>query len=105
MRSVTVSVAGAGNSSVIPMDTYRNPFNVGMAVTVASGDIDAVVQHTFDNVFDATVTPVWFDHPVLANVAANTDGNYAFPVTAIRVQNYDTGTAKLTVVQAGMPGE
>ena len=105
MRPVVVSKTGTGSSSVVPLDHYQSPFNVGFGVVV-SGTVNYTVQHTFDDIFDATVTPVWFSHPTIASLAANADGNYAFPVRAVRVTvNSGSGTATMTVIQAGMPGK
>lgn len=105
MRPVVVSKTGTGSSSVVPLDHYQSPFNVGFGVVV-SGTVNYTVQHTFDDIFDASVTPVWFSHPTIASLAANADGNYAFPVRAVRVTvNSGSGTATMTVIQAGMPGK
>ena len=104
MRPIVLSKTGAGSSSIAPMDTYGNPFNVGMGVVI-SGTVNYTVQHTFDNVQDPDVTPVWFDHTSLYQLTLNADGNYAFPVTAIKLLvNSGAGTATLTLIQAGMPG-
>lgn len=105
MRPIVVSKTGTGSSSVIPMDVSANPFNVGLGVVV-SGTVNYTVQHTFDNVQDSAVTPTWFSHPSLASLATNADGNYAFPITAIKVLvNSGTGSATLTIIQAGQPGK
>jgi archaellum component FlaF (FlaF/FlaG flagellin family) len=73
---------------------------------VVSGTVNYTIQHTFDDIFDASVTPVWFNHPTIASLAVNADGNYAFPVRAIKVLvNSGAGTATLTAIQAGMPGK
>lgn len=105
MRSIVLSKTGAGSSSVAPLDTYRNPFNIGIGVVV-SGTVNYTIQHTFDDIQDPAVTPVWFNHPTLVNLVANADGNYAFPVKAIKVLvNSGAGTATATLIQAGMPGE
>ena len=104
MRATAVSITGTGSSAVVPMDRYLNPFSVGLGVTV-TGTVNYTVQHTFDDIFDSTVTPVWFNHPVLLNQIANLDGNYAFPVRAIKVvNNSGSGTTKLTILQAGAAG-
>jgi len=87
------------------MDHYQSPFNVGFGVVV-SGTVNYTVQHTFDDIFDSSVTPTWFSHPTVVGLAVNADGNYAFPVTAIKVLvNSGAGTATLTLIQAGMPGK
>lgn len=104
MRPIVVSKTGTGSSATIPMDHYQTPFNVGIGVVV-SGTVNYTIQHTFDNVQDSAVTPTWFSHPTLAGLTANADGNYAFPVTGIKILvNSGTGTATATIVQAGMPG-
>lgn len=102
MRAITVSQTGAGSTSAIPMDLHISPFNVGLGCVV-DGTVNFTVQHTFDDVFDASVTPTWFDHPVLQSLTANTDGNYAFPVRAIRVTvNSGAGSVTATLIQAGL---
>lgn len=105
MRPIVITKTGAGSSSVAPVDTYRNPFNIGLGVVV-SGTVNYTIQHTFDDVFNSAVTPVWFSHPTLTGQTTNQDGNYAFPVRAIKILvNSGAGTATATIVQAGMPGE
>jgi len=105
MRSIVISQSSTGSSSVAPLDTYRNPFNVGIGVVV-SGTVNYTIQHTFDDVFNSAVTPVWFSHPTLASLAVSADGNYAFPIKGVKVLvNSGSGTATATIVQAGMAGE
>jgi hypothetical protein len=105
MRPIVLAVTGVANSSVAPMNINTSPFNVGFGVTV-SGTINYTVQHTFDNVWSSTFDPstaTWFDHPTIASQTTNKDGNYAFPVSAIRViGNSGGGTATLTLLQAGI---
>ena len=104
MRPITISRTGVGSTAAVPMDYYISPFNVGFGVVV-TGSATYTVQHTFDNVFDSTVTPTWFNHPVIAAQTTNQDGNYAFPVTAIRLTvTAGAGTATMTLVQAGLTG-
>lgn len=87
------------------MNVHTSPFNVGFGIVV-SGTITYTVQHTFDDVWSPTFNPAtanWFDHPTIASQTANADGNYAFPVAAIRIKSTaGTGTATLTIIQAGI---
>jgi hypothetical protein len=102
MRPISVTVSSQTTSSVIPMDYAQNPFSAGLAVVVsAGGTLTYTVQHTFDNVFDSTVTPTWFDHEILVGQTTSQDGNYAFNIRAIRlnVTAYTNGSATLTVIQ------
>lgn len=101
MRQQVVSQTNVGSSAIIPMNLDSTPFNVGFGVVI-SGAPTYTVQHTFDNPW-TTDTPVWFNHPTIIDEIANADGNYAFPVAAIKVVvTAGTGTATLTVIQAGI---
>lgn len=100
MKLQTVSKTGVGSSSALVMNTNVSPFNVGFGVIV-SGTVNYTVQHTFDD--PAIGFSTWFSHPTVASQAANADGNYAFPVTGIKVLvNSGDGTATLKLVQAGI---
>ena len=103
MRAAVVSKTGVGQTAIVPIDYSQNNFGIGFGVVV-SGTITYTVQHAFDNVLDPTVTPTWFDHADLSGETANQDGNYAFPVRGIRLNNTaGDGSATLTVLQ-GNPG-
>lgn len=113
---VTVTAAGTAATTAspwIPLNQYAQPFNVGFGVITnpGTGHLTYTVQHTFDNVFDPSVSARAFDHSVVSGksaTAASTqiDGNYAFPVAAIRLQIVSgSGTspsATLLVRQAGL---
>jgi hypothetical protein len=102
MRPSKVSLTGTGTSAWIPCDIHITPFNIGLGCVV-TGTATYTIEHTFDDVQDATVTPTAFPHSVLANQTANQDGNYAFPVKAVRLHiTAGTGTVALTVIQAGI---
>lgn len=105
MRRIDLTQTGAGASAVSPMNLNTSPFNIGFAVVV-SGTVNYTVQHTFDDVYATTFNPstaTWFSHPTVASQSANADGNYAFPVTGIRLLvNSGGGTATLTLLQAGI---
>lgn len=100
MKLQTVSKTGVGSSSALVMNTNITPFNVGFGVVV-SGTVDYTVQHTFDD--PAVGFSTWFSHPTIAGESTNQDGNYAFPVTGIKLLvNSGSGTATLKLVQAGI---
>jgi len=101
MRQQIISKTGTGSSPVIATNTYISPFNVGFGVVV-TGTVNYTVQHTFDNP-QTVASPTWFDHPTVAAKTANFDGNYAFPVAAIKILvNSGAGTARMTLIQAGV---
>lgn len=104
MRTVTVSVTGVAVSAPIPVDQYLSPCNIGLAFIRGAG-CTATVQHTFDDVFSPTFDPAtatWFNHPTMAAMVANADGNYAYPPKAIRLnQSVGAALSRLVVNQAG----
>ena len=110
MRPIRTTVSGVAVSDPIPLDTYADPFNVGLGVVLSSGaSLTYTVEHTFDDVYASNFNPAtatWFSHATLVTKIASSDGNYAFPVMATRlnITIWTSGSATLTVVQAGMPG-
>jgi hypothetical protein len=100
MRAQSVSKTGTGSSSALVMNTNISPFNVGFGVTV-SGNVTYSVQHTFDDPGVGFTT--WYSHPTIASKTDAQDGNYAFPVTGIKLLVASgNGTATISVVQAGI---
>lgn len=99
MRPQVISLTGTGQSAWIPMDYKQSPFNVGLGAVV-NGTVTFDIEHTFDDVYDTTITPVEFKHSTLVTKSANADGNYAFPIRAIRINNTaGTGSTTLTILQ------
>lgn len=108
MRPVTVTADDVTpQSAVIVIDQYNAPTNIGLGVVV-TGTVNYTVQHTFDDPFAEGFNPAtatWFNHPTLASLVANSDSNYAAPPRAVRIiRNSGTGSARLTLVQAGATG-
>ena len=100
MRVQTVSQTGVGSSNALVMNTNISPFNVGFGVTV-DGTVEYTVQHTFDDPYVGFTT--WFSHPSVVDETTNQDGNYAFPVTGVKVLvTSGDGTATLNLLQAGI---
>ena len=103
--STTDATGGATYSTLYRADTYIMPFSVGLGLIV-TGTVNCTVQHTFDDVWSASFNPAtatWFTHATISAAIANADGNYAYPVTAIRLkQNSGNGSAQLVVLQAGI---
>ena len=100
MKVQTVSKTGTGSSPALVMNTNISPFNVGFGV-IATGTVTYTVQHTFDD--PAVGFSVWYSHPTIAAKSDNQDGNYAFPVTGIKVLvTAGEGTATMNLIQAGI---
>jgi hypothetical protein len=92
-------------------DTYRTPFNIGICVTVNSTGVTWSIEHSFDYIgnlssnFNRFISSAvtWFQHSTLSGQSSNANGNYAFPVTGIRLNvtaGSSTGTTTVTLIQA-----
>lgn len=104
MRSTTITQTGVGSSAVCPVDFRAQVFAIGIGCVV-TGTVTYSVQHTFSDIYDPTVTPVWFNNAYAVAQTANIDTNYAFPVKALRVTvTAGTGSVAMTVVQASGQG-
>ena len=100
MKQQSVAKTGTGSSSAIVVNTNISPVNIGFGV-IATGTVTYSIQHTFDD--PAVGFSVWYSHPTIAGLSANADGNYAFPVTGIKVLvTAGAGTATLNLIQAGI---
>ena len=99
MRPQVISLTGTGQSAWTPLDYKQSPFNVGIGCVVI-GTITYDIEHTFDDVFDSTITPTAFKNSTITGKSANFDGNYAFPIRAMRINNTaGTGTTTVTILQ------
>ena len=107
MRPIVVTTSdasgGTKNSTPVIMDYFGNP-NVSLQVVV-TGSATWTVQQTLDNPNAEGVTPTWFNHPdpSMVTQTVNRQSNYAYVPVAVRLQQTaGTGSAVLTVVQAGL---
>lgn len=102
MRPIIATVGSQTTSATLPVDYVDTYFAIGFGCVISAGAVLTYkVQHTFD---DPNGTPNWFDHPYVTGQTASKDGNYAFPIRAIRlnVTAYTSGSVTLTALMGGM---
>lgn len=110
MRRQDVTVSSATSSAPLPVDYRAQNFQIGIgAVVSAGGVLTYKVQHTFDDVYASGYNPAtgnWFDHSTLVAQTASKDGNYAFPITAVRVTvtAFTSGSVTVTFLQSSGQG-
>jgi hypothetical protein len=103
MRPIYKTQTGAGSTAWIPIDHNVAAFAVGFGCTV-TGTVNYTIEYTFDDIFDANVTPTVFPHPIVAAQTTNQPGNFAFPISAMRLTvNSGAGSVALTVLQGNAP--
>jgi len=68
-----------------PLNWRQNDFQVSLGVDI-SGTINFTVQHCLEDIRKANPSTLsWWPHSTLVSKTADTDGNYASPVTATRL--------------------
>lgn len=101
--NVKVGTNGVGATRPVALNTYGRP-EVSIQVDV-SGTVNFTVQQTLDDINEVGRTSVdWFSHPdsALAAATAAAQGNYAYVPRLVRCKmNSGTGTATMTILQAG----
>lgn len=106
MKPIEVVLPATGTSKAIAMDRYISPFNVSLGLSAgAAGGGAFTVQHAFDDYYNPPPGgPSWFNHAFLVNAPAGTDGNYAFPVSQIRLvcSTAAASAGTLVITQAGL---
>ena len=105
-KIVSVTVVGVSASRPIHLNPNANPFAVGFGVNVVGSAAPTYsVQHTFHDLLSGT-SAVWYDHSYVSGESGDIDGNYAFPVAAMRLNVTAAGSASpsvtLHVIQAGV---
>lgn len=98
-RPRTFTVA-SGSNKVFPVNWRAANFGVGFTVN-PTGGASFSVEHTFDDIY-TDATPVWHAHSseMTSNVTgAAADGNYAYPVRALRLTVATAGSAEWTILQ------
>lgn len=97
--AITVGILGELETPWIPLNHYANPFNYGYQVDI--GVATFTVEGTFDDIQDASVTPITF--VVQASGTADVAGVSTTPAQAVRVKvtAFTSGTITFKVVQAG----
>jgi len=99
MRPQYKSQTGTGSTTPIVVDHLQPDFKIGFGVVV-TGTVNYTVQHSFDDPESTAGLTDWFDHADVAAQSADKDGNYAYPVRAVRLTvNSGSGTADLTLLQ------
>lgn len=98
-RPTSISKTGTGTSAWVPVDYRQSVTNIGLGAVV-NGTITFDIEHTFDDIYDTTVTPTAFKHATMTAQTANKDGSYNAPIRAVRINNTaGSGTTTLTIIQ------
>ena len=100
MNPVRYTQTGTGAGRAVNLDYRQNPFNVGIGCVV-SGTVTYSVEHTFEDFSSIGASTVWMLNANINGTTATAATNYAFPVTAVRLNNTaGSGSVAITIIQA-----
>lgn len=111
MRPTVITLTGSGggvtNSDPVVVNWRQSPFNMSLAFDYTGATTAFTVQMTYDAPADYASAAAynsgakWFDHPTLAAMTADEDGQINAPVRAIRLQATASaaGSGTLTIIQ------
>lgn len=114
MRPIRLAIPADDVTIPVPLDIYqKGPVTVG--VDSVDGVVDIDIQYTTDDIFAAGYDPSmgnWVNSAApLDNITAalsaalvDSQGNAIVPTAIRALNNVDTGTARLVVLQAGVMG-
>jgi hypothetical protein len=101
------STFGLTSSLVFFPDVMVTPFNVGVGCVNSSAQTYNI-EHTFDFTGSSTFissNATWFQNSGITAATSNANGNYAYPVSGIRLNvtaGSSTATVAFTAIQAGV---
>jgi hypothetical protein len=101
------STVASGVGTPMCPDTFINPFNIGIGAYVMSGSPTFSIEHTFVDVMNGAAgtlnsNTVWIANSGLTGQTGTCNGNYAYPVSAIRIHiTGGSGTVAAYILQAG----
>ena len=110
---VTQTGLSTGTNGFTPTlfpDYMIRPFHIGIGVVANSAALTYSVQHSFDFTGSSTFissNATWFTNTAFSSATGSLDGNYAYPVSAIRLYVTATttssaaNTVSMTAIQAG----
>ena len=101
MRPKKYTLTAPGVTAWIPVDFKQDPCNIGLSVVITTGPATYTVEHTYDDVFNPTVTPVAYPNAGLTAQTVSKDGNYIIPIMAVRLNlaALTAGNVSLTILQ------
>lgn len=104
--AITVGTSQVASTQWYPLDTLRNPTNIGIRIT-QDGTATWTIEHTLEAVMRSTGPFRVGEHDTLVSQSASAQGNYGYGVAAIRLTTEaytNPATLTLDIVQSGLQG-
>jgi hypothetical protein len=102
----TGSISGTTITGGIPIPLNFNNVAVGVGlVAEVTGTVNYTLYHTYDDVFNKLITPVWLPHGVanMVNATTTQESNFVIPVSACQlILNSGSGSINFVLLQQGI---
>lgn len=102
MTPITISKTGTGRSAIVVPDSFQNPFNVGIQLTL-DGTATFSIEITMDDVTNDPAGAVWSVATGFSGLSASAIGSLTIPCHGLSINVASgTGTVTAKIVQAGI---
>jgi len=102
----TGAISGTTITGGTPIPLNFNNVAVGIGlVAEVTGTVNYTLYHTYDDVFNSSITPVWLPHSVANMVGATStqESNFVIPVSACQlILNSGSGSINFVLLQQGI---
>lgn len=104
--TTTGSISGTTitNGRLVVLNFNNTAVGIGL-VAEATGTVNYTLYHTYDDIFNPAITPVWLPHGVANMVGATTtqESNFVIPISACQlILNSGSGSINFVVLEQGI---
>lgn len=104
MNRIVLNYTAANSGAIIPLNFNNVDVRIAFGCVV-TGTVNYTVNHTYDDIYNAAITPTWWPDGQSSLVGATTsqEGNFVLPISAMQVIiNSGTGSVNVTILQQGI---
>lgn len=100
----TISGTTITGGTMIPLNFNNVITGIGLVAEV-TGTVNYTLYHTYDDIYNGAITPVWLPHGVsnMVNATSTQESNFVIPVSACQlILNSGSGSINFVVLQQGI---
>lgn len=100
----TISGTTITGGTMLPLNFNNVATGIGVVAEV-TGTVNYTLYHTYDDIYNSAITPVWLVHGVsnMVNATTTQESNFVIPVSACQlILNSGSGSINFVVLQQGI---
>jgi hypothetical protein len=100
----TISGTTITGGAMLPLNFNNVATGIGVVAEV-TGTVNYTLYHTYDDIYNSAITPVWLVHGVsnMVNATSTQESNFVIPVSACQlILNSGSGSINFVVLQQGI---